>query len=103
MPSTPVATVVCAIIAVAPVVGDANVTTTPGTGLLSESRTRATTAVSKAVATVVCCEPPDDAVTVWAGHARLVSVNDAGVSTPVTVATTSNVPAIEPAVIASDA
>ena len=72
----------------APLVGAANVTVTPLTGLLKASFTVACSWVAKAVLTVALCGVPAVAVILAAAPARLVSAKLAGVEMPVTDAVT---------------
>src|SRR5262249_57194173 len=73
-------------VALAPLAGAANVTLTPGTGLLYWSRTVATSGLAKAVLTVALWPEPD-VTTMWsAAPAVLVSLKLAGVPTSLAVA-----------------
>jgi hypothetical protein len=100
----PVASVVAGeprITADAPPPGAVNVTATFGTGLPSESVTRATSADPNAEPTVAVCGLPLFTVTVAAGPGVFVSENEAVVATPAVSALTAYAPATVFAVAAT--
>lgn len=82
----------------APVPGPVNVTVTPLTGLPPASLTVTTRGFAKAVLMVAAWPPPLVAVVDAGAPAALVMENVAGVATPVTVAFTTNEPAVLSAV-----
>ena len=72
----------------APLVGAANVTVTPFTGLFDASLTVACSCAANAVLTVALCGVPAVAVMLEGAPARLVREKFAGVEMPVTDAVT---------------